>query len=47
MSLDDLTPAQAAEIQLPFNDGWGDLIAWATVYRTLCQMERRRGPMMG
>lgn len=35
MSLDGLTPAQAAEIQLPFNDGWGDLVTWATVFRTL------------
>ena len=25
----------AAGIHLPFNDGWGDLIRWATYYRTL------------
>lgn len=44
MSLGGMTPAQAAKISLPFNDGWGDFITWATVYRTLCQMEgdRRR-----
>jgi len=29
------TPAVAAGIHLPFNDGWGDLIRWATYYRTL------------
>jgi hypothetical protein len=37
-----MTPAQAAQMELPFNDGWGDLITWATVYRTLCQMKRNR-----
>jgi len=40
LSLDGQTPAQAAKISLPFNDGWGDLMTWATVYRTLCQMKR-------
>lgn len=44
LSLGGLTPAQAAEIQLPFNDGWGNLITWATVYRTLRQMERVKRP---
>ncbi|MFQ6060550.1 MAG: DDE-type integrase/transposase/recombinase [Thermoplasmata archaeon] len=31
-SLDYKTPAEAAAINLPFEDGWGDLIRWA-VYR--------------
>ncbi len=44
MSLDGLTPAQAAGIQLPFNDGWGNLIAWATVYRTLKELASGRPP---
>ncbi len=35
LSLRGRTPAQAAEITLPFTDGWADLTAWATVYRTL------------
>ncbi len=47
ISLEGRTPAQAAEIALPFNDGWGDLMAWATVYRTLCQMNRSHGPTVG
>jgi hypothetical protein len=29
-SLDGQTPAQASGINLPFTDGWGDLIDWAT-----------------
>jgi hypothetical protein len=29
-SLDGQTPAQASGIELPFTDGWGDLIDWAT-----------------
>lgn len=29
-SLDGQTPAQASGIDLPFEDGWGDLIDWAT-----------------
>ncbi len=41
MSLGGLTPSQAAGIQLPFNDGWGNLIAWATVYGTLRQLKRQ------
>lgn len=32
-SLDGLTPAQAGGINLPFTDGWGDLIDWATYYK--------------
>ena len=32
------TPAVAAGIRLPFNDGWGDLIRWATFWHAL------RGP---
>ena len=28
-----LTPAAKAGIDLPFEDGWGDLIRWATHYR--------------
>ncbi len=34
-SLDGITPAEAAGIHLPFEDGWGDLIAWATTYQNL------------
>jgi len=41
------TPAQTAEITLPFTDGCADLTAWATVYRTLCQVERRQSPTSG
>ncbi len=44
MSLGGLTPAQAAEIQLPFNDGWGNLMTWATVYQTLRQITGRVPP---
>ncbi len=29
------TPAVAAQIKLPFEDGWGDLLTWATYWRTL------------
>jgi len=47
VSLDGETPARAAQIVLPLNDGWGDLMTWATVYRTLCQMERQDGPTLG
>jgi len=47
LSLGRMTPAQAAQIDLPFNDGWGDLITWATVYRTLCQMKRAEPLAMG
>ncbi len=42
LSLGGKTPAEVAEIELPFNDGWGDLVTWSTVYRTLCQMEARK-----
>ena len=28
------TPAEAAGIRLPFENGWGDLIQWATVYQS-------------
>jgi transposase-like protein len=41
------TPAKAALIDLPFEDGWGDLAAWATVYRTLRQMRTRDRPTIG
>ena len=47
LSLEGRTPAQAAQIVLPFNDGWGDLITWATVYRTLRQIEAQRRPTIG
>jgi len=47
LSLEGRTPAQAAHIELPFNDGWGNLVTWATVYRTLCRMEARRRPSIG
>ncbi len=33
-SLNGQTPAQKAKINLPFEDGWGDMIYWATVYET-------------
>ena len=33
-SLNGQTPAQKAQINLPFEDGWGDMIYWATVYKT-------------
>lgn len=29
------TPAQAGKINLPFEDGWGNLIDWATYHKTL------------
>ncbi|HEX9341134.1 MAG TPA: DDE-type integrase/transposase/recombinase [Thermoplasmata archaeon] len=32
-SLDGGTPAIAAGIRLPFDDGWGDLIRWATYWK--------------
>ncbi len=47
LSLDGQTPAQAAQIVLPFNDGWGDLMTWATVYRTLCRMKQAIRPILG
>ncbi|MGQ0797002.1 MAG: IS6 family transposase [Methanobacteriota archaeon] len=47
LALEGRTPAQAAQVNLPFEDGWGDLMVWATVYRTLCRMEARRRPTMG
>jgi len=46
LSLGGRTPARAAEIELPFNDGWRDLMTWATVYRTLCQMKAGKPPTM-
>lgn len=33
-ALDGLTPAEASGIKLPFEDGWGDLINWATIHQT-------------
>lgn len=33
-SLKGKTPAQKAKINLPFEDGWGDMIYWSTVYQT-------------
>ena len=33
-SLNGQTPAQKAKINLPFEDGWGDMIYWSTVYQT-------------
>ncbi len=33
-SLKGKTPAQKAKIDLPFEDGWGDMIYWATAYNT-------------
>ena len=34
-SLGNATPAMAAQINLPFTDGWGDLISWSTCWQTL------------
>lgn len=31
-------PAVSADIELPFNDGWGNLIDWATYHKTLSQL---------
>ena len=31
----EMTPAEAAGIRFPFEDGWGDLIQWGTRYQTL------------
>ena len=47
VSLGGQAPAQAAQINLPFEDGWGDLATWATVYRTFCQMKEHRRPTIG
>ena len=33
-SLGDHTPAWVAGIQLPFEEGWGNLMNWAIVWRT-------------
>ncbi|HYM40764.1 MAG TPA: DDE-type integrase/transposase/recombinase, partial [Thermoplasmata archaeon] len=38
-ALDDLTPAEASGIKLPFEDGWANLIDWATIHQT-----RRKWP---
>ncbi|OGO49110.1 MAG: hypothetical protein A2W34_06440 [Chloroflexi bacterium RBG_16_64_32] len=46
LSLGGLTPAQAAQIALPFNDGWGDLMTWATIFLTLRRMERGPPPTL-
>lgn len=46
LSLGGRTPAQAAGIELPFNDGWSNLITCATVYRTLSQVEKRSYPAL-
>ncbi len=32
-SLNGRTPAQASGVHLPFEDGWGDMIHWATVFQ--------------
>jgi transposase-like protein len=34
-SLGGATPAKVAQIDLPFEDGWGDLIRWATYWQTI------------
>lgn len=38
-SLGMKTPAIASKVDLPFEDGWGDLIQWATIYKTLRQLK--------
>lgn len=40
MALGDRTPAQASGIDLPFEDGWANLIDWATIYQTRRRWER-------
>lgn len=35
-SIGNMTPAMAAQINLPFENGWGDLIRWSTIWETLC-----------
>jgi transposase-like protein len=47
LSLGGRTPAKAAHIDLPFNDGWGNLMTWATVYQTLCRMRTKQSLTMG
>lgn len=47
LALGGKTPAEAAEINLPFEDGWGDLMAWSTVCQTLCRMRERERPTTG
>jgi putative transposase len=37
-SLDGNTPAKEAEIDLPFEDGWGDLIHWSLKWHVICQI---------
>lgn len=39
-ALDGRTPAQAAGIALPFEDGRGDLIRWATAYEAVPRLPR-------
>lgn len=34
-SLEGKTPAEVAQIELPFEDGWGDLIDWSTKFHTM------------
>lgn len=38
-SLGGRTPAEASGINLPFEDGWGDMIHWATVFNTKSQFD--------
>lgn len=38
-SLNGQTPAESASIDLPFEDGWGDLITWATRWQTLQEID--------
>jgi len=33
-----------AGVQLPFEDGWGDLITWATAYGTLSNLHTEPMP---
>lgn len=34
INLKGKTSTQKAQINLPFEDGWGDMIYWATIYKT-------------
>ena len=47
LSLEGSTPAQAAQVDLPFEDGWGNLMTWATVYQTLCRIKQTQSPTTG
>jgi len=45
-SLDGNTPAEEAQVQLPFENGWGDLINWTTIWQSLCQTKEENQKML-